>query len=129
MCRVTQAKPVLVHAIGARMTDEIASTMVNYGHLHIVFSDGSVGWYEAGWGPMMSETAYFVKDMIGPKGAVSIVAKETAGEKPTSADHDAHARTNALRVPHAALKADASSPKPPELLSTPHKPAPHTLCH
>ena len=64
-----------VHAVGARLTDEIAPTMVNYGHLHIVFDDGSVGWYEAGWGPMMSETAFFVKDMIGPKGAVSIVAQ------------------------------------------------------
>ena len=37
------------------------------------FDDGSVGWYEAGWGPMMSEVAFFVKDVVGPKGAVSIV--------------------------------------------------------
>ena len=69
MCQVTRAKPVAVHAVGARLTDEIAPTMFNYGHLHIVFDDGSVGWYEAGWGPMMSETAFFVKDMIGPKGS------------------------------------------------------------
>ena len=75
MCQVTRTKPVPVHAVGARLTDEIAPAMVNYGHLHIVFDDGSVGWYEAGWGPMMSETAFFVKDMIGPKGSVSIVAK------------------------------------------------------
>ena len=45
----------------------------NYGHLHVTFDDGSVGWYEAGWGPMMSEVAFFVKDVVGPKGAVSIV--------------------------------------------------------
>ncbi len=69
MCQVTRAKPVLVHAVGARLTDEIAPSMVNYGHLHIAFDDGSVGWYEAGWGPMMSETAFFVKDMIGPNGS------------------------------------------------------------
>ena len=75
MCQVTRAKPVAVHAVGARLTDEIAPRMINYGHLHIVFDDGSVGWYEAGWGPMMSETAFFVKDMIGPKGSVSIVAE------------------------------------------------------
>src|SRR6185437_2404899 len=78
MCQVTRAKPVLVHAVGARLTNEIAPAMVNYGHLHLVFDDGSVGWYEAGWGPMMSETAFFVKDMIGPKGSVSIVAKDEA---------------------------------------------------
>ena len=76
MCQVTRAKPVAVHAVGARLTDEIAPTMVNYGHLHLAFDDGSVGWYECGWGPMISETAFFVKDMIGPKGCVSIVAKE-----------------------------------------------------
>jgi hypothetical protein len=30
---------------------------------------------------MMSETAYFVKDMIGPNGSVSIVAKEGPSER------------------------------------------------
>jgi len=128
MCRVTQAKPVLVHAVGARMTDEIAPTMYNYGHLHIVFSDGSVGWYEAGWGPMMSETAYFVKDMIGPNGAVSIAAKESAGDKPTSADHDTHTRTNALRLHHAALKEDGSFAKPDEIITTAEEPGHQDLC-
>jgi hypothetical protein len=39
-----------------------------------VFDDGSVGWYEAGWGPMMSETAFFVKDVVSPNGCVSIQA-------------------------------------------------------
>ena len=29
--------------------------------------DDSVGWYEAGWGPMMSETAFFVKDIVSPQ--------------------------------------------------------------
>jgi predicted dehydrogenase len=128
MCRVTQASPVLVHAVGARMTNEIAATMYNYGHLHIVFSDGSVGWYEAGWGPMMSETAFFVKDMIGPNGAVSIVAKEAAGEKPTSADHDSHTRTNALRLHHAALRADGSFAKPDEIITTAEEPGHQDLC-
>ena len=105
MCQVTRAKPVAVHAVGARLTDEIAPTMVNYGHLHIAFDDGSVGWYEAGWGPMISETAFFVKDMIGPKGSVSIVAKEAAGEGVKSSDHEAHTKTNALRIHHAKLDA------------------------
>ena len=47
--------------------------MYNYGHLQITFEDGSIGWYEAGWGPMISQTAFFVKDVIGPNGSVSIV--------------------------------------------------------
>ena len=71
MCQLTGAKPVRVHGIGATLWADAAKP--NYGHLHVTFDDGSVGWYEAGWGPMMSEVAFFVKDVVGPKGAVSIV--------------------------------------------------------
>ena len=126
MCQVTGARPVAVHAVGARLTGEIAPDMYNYGHLNITFDDGSVGWYEAGWGPMMSETAYFVKDMIGPNGSVSIVAKE--GANAGSADHDSHTHTNALRVHHAALDADGRFAKPDELISTEDEPGHQDLC-
>ncbi len=72
MCQMTDAAPVRVHGIGLRLSDEIAPDMYNYGQFQVVFDDGSVGWYEAGWGPMMSETAFFVKDIVSPNGAVSI---------------------------------------------------------
>ena len=127
MCQVTRAKPVAVHAVGARLTDEIAPSMVNYGHLHIAFDDGSVGWYEAGWGPMMSETAFFVKDMIGPGGSVSIVAKEAAAGV-RSSDHDAHTRTNALRIHHAALDANGAFVKPDTIEPTEDEPGHQELC-
>ena len=65
MCQMTGAKPVRVHGIGAHLWAE--ADKPNYGHLHVTFDDGSVGWYEAGWGPMMSEVAYFVKDVVGPR--------------------------------------------------------------
>jgi predicted dehydrogenase len=93
MCQMTKAKPIRVHAIGARLTEEVPVN--NYGMLQVVFDDGSVGWYEAGWGPMMSETAFFVKDVIGPKGCVSIVMAETAG-KIKSDDINAHTKTNQI---------------------------------
>ena len=128
MCQVTRARPVAVHAVGARLTGEIAPAMYNYGHLHITFEDGSVGWYEAGWGPMMSETAYFVKDMIGPNGSVSIVAKDGAGTNANSADHDSHTHTNALRIHYAALDADGRFAKPDELISTEDEPGHQDLC-
>ncbi|MFA5263067.1 MAG: Gfo/Idh/MocA family oxidoreductase, partial [Opitutaceae bacterium] len=96
MCRMTGSRPVSVNGIGARLTDEIAPGQINYGQLQVTFADGSVGWYEAGWGPMMSETAFFVKDVIGPKGCVSIVAKAAAGVGKSS-DIDSHSRTEALR--------------------------------
>ena len=112
MCLMTGAKPVRVHAIGARLSDELAPGMYNYGQLQVVFDDGSVGWYEAGWGPSMSETAFFVKDVIGPKGSVSIMSPEhgrlnPAGARTTlSSDIETHSKGGALRVHHAALDAD-----------------------
>src|SRR5271155_621103 len=128
MCQVTRAKPVAVHAVGARLTSEIAPTMVNYGHLHLTFDDGSVGWYEAGWGPMISETSFFVKDMIGPKGCVSIVAKEQADAGVKSTDLYAHTRTTTLRLHPAALKADGSFARPDEIESTKDEPGHQELC-
>ncbi|MBM3973240.1 MAG: Gfo/Idh/MocA family oxidoreductase [Planctomycetes bacterium] len=97
MCQMTRSKPVRVSAIQARLSDELKPGMYNYGQLQVTFADGSVGWYEAGWGPMMSEIAYFVKDVVGPKGCVSIVDRQ--GErKAGSADVGAHTATNALRL-------------------------------
>jgi predicted dehydrogenase len=73
MCQMTGARPIRVSGVGARLTNELKPDMFNYGQLQVTFDDGSVGWYEAGWGPMMSEVAFFVKDVIGPRGSVSIV--------------------------------------------------------
>ncbi|MGD1888176.1 MAG: Gfo/Idh/MocA family protein [Cohaesibacteraceae bacterium] len=94
MCQVTDAKPVRVQGMGLRLSDEIADDMYNYGQLQVVFEDGSVGWYEAGWGPMMSETAFFVKDIVSPNGAVSI----TDANKGASADIDGHTKVGGLLV-------------------------------
>ncbi|MEM1272942.1 MAG: Gfo/Idh/MocA family oxidoreductase [Pseudomonadota bacterium] len=94
MCQITDAAPQQVQGIGLRLSDEIAPDMYNYGQLQVTFADGSVGWYEAGWGPMMSETAFFVKDVVSPKGSVSIADPETAG----SSDIDSHTKVGFLRV-------------------------------
>lgn len=94
MCQITDAAPVRVHGIGLRLSDEIAPGMYNYGQFQVSFADGSVGWYEAGWGPMMSETAFFVKDIISPRGAVSI----TDGNKGASADIDGHTKVGGILV-------------------------------
>lgn len=105
MCQMTRSKPLQVNAIGARLTNDIPADNYNYGQLQIRFEDGSVGWYEAGWGPMMSETAFFVKDVIGPDGCVSIVAKN-AGAAGKSDNVDSHTKTESLRVHRAALDAN-----------------------
>ena len=125
MCQITDAKPVEVRGMGLRLTDEIAPDMYNYGHLQVLFDDGSVGWYEAGWGPMMSETAFFVKDVISPKGCVSIVMDEGA----KSDDIDTHTKTSMIRLHSAAdRRRTASSLKPDEDLSMTGEPGHQDLC-
>ncbi|MBF0431922.1 MAG: Gfo/Idh/MocA family oxidoreductase [Fibrobacteria bacterium] len=73
MCTITQAKPLRVHAIGANLTKELPKSTFNYGQMQIEFGDGSVGWYEVGWGPMISRSASSIKDIFGPKGSISMV--------------------------------------------------------
>lgn len=94
MCQTTDATPLRVNGMGLRLSDEIATDMYNYGQFQVVFDDGSVGWYEAGWGPMISETAFFVKDIISPNGAVSI----TEGNKGASSDIDGHTKVGGILV-------------------------------
>ena len=127
-CQITRARPVSVHAHGARLTEDMPAGMYNYGHFQVAFEDGSVGWYEAGWGPMMSETAFFVKDVIGPKGSVSIVVAETGGAGTRSADINTHTKTNQILVHHAELAPDGSLAKADERLSTIDEPDHDGLC-
>ncbi|MCC1482471.1 Gfo/Idh/MocA family protein [Roseibaca sp. Y0-43] len=94
MCQITDAAPVEVRGMGLRLSNEIAPEMYNYGHFQVLFEDGSCGWYEAGWGPMMSETAHFVKDVVSPGGAVSLRAPIGVG----SADVEGHTAADQLIV-------------------------------
>jgi predicted dehydrogenase len=127
MCRMTGSRPVSVNGIGARLSDEVVPGQINYGHLQVTFADGSVGWYEAGWGPMMSETAFFVKDVIGPKGCVSIVAKSAASAG-KSADVDSHSKTESLLLHHAERKADGSFARTDEVIDVNDEPDHDELC-
>lgn len=94
MCQITDSPATEVRGMGLRLSPEIAPTMYNYGHFQVLFADGSLGWYEAGWGPMMSDTAFFVKDVISPNGAVSIRMAENA----RSDDIATHTQTSTLRL-------------------------------
>jgi predicted dehydrogenase len=128
MCQMTGARPARVSAIGARLTEDLRPGMYNYGQLQVSFEDGSVGWYEAGWGPMMSEVAFFVKDVIGPRGSVSIVKDPGEGAAAGSDDIDSHTKTNCLRLHHAALDARQEFVRADELISTEDEPDHQALC-
>ncbi|MBE7184017.1 MAG: Gfo/Idh/MocA family oxidoreductase [Methylobacterium mesophilicum] len=124
MCQITDAAPTEVRGMGVRLSNEIAPEMYNYGHLQVLFADGSVGWYEAGWGPMMSETAFFVKDVISPKGCVSIVVAE--GTK--SDDIDAHTKTSVIRRHRAEMDENGRFVAPDENISMAGEPGHQDLC-
>lgn len=127
MCQMTDAKPTQVSAIGARLTEDIPADNYNYGQLQIRFDDGSVGWYEAGWGPMISETAFFVKDVIGPKGSVSIVAQD-AGSSGKSDSVEAHTQTESLRVHYADIDEKNEFVKEDEWINLDDEPNHQELC-
>lgn len=116
MCQITDAPAVEVRGMGLRLSDEIAPEMYNYGHFQVLFADGSLGWYEAGWGPMMSDTAFFVKDVISPRGAVSIRMPADA----RSDDIDTHTRTATIRLHRVG--------RPDEDLSMAGEPGHQDLC-
>jgi predicted dehydrogenase len=128
MCQMTGARPVRVSAMGARLTDELKPGMYDYGQLQVTFDDGSVGWYEAGWGPMMSEVAFFVKDVIGPKGCVSIVKDADEAKAGGSDDIDSHTKTNRIRLHHSDIDANNEFVKPDETINTEDEPDHQGLC-
>ncbi|OIQ63210.1 hypothetical protein GALL_552490 [mine drainage metagenome] len=82
----------------------------------MLFTDGSLGWYEAGWGPMMSDTAFFVKDVVSPNGAVSIRMPESA----KSDDIDTHTKTSTIRLHRVG--------QPDQDLSMANEPGHQQLC-
>ncbi len=126
MCRMTASRPKSVSAIGVRLTGELPPHTYNYGQLQIRFEDGSVGWYEAGWGPMMSQSAFFIKDVIGPKGSLSIMAsKETLSD---SSDINSHTRTDSLLFHSGKLQADGTFAEADRSMASEAEPDHDALC-
>jgi len=128
MCQMTRSKPISVSAIGARLTEDIPEGNYNYGQLQIRFENGSVGWYEAGWGPMISDNAFFIKDVFGPKGAVSIVAKNTA--QMGKSDHlEMHTKTESIKIHHADIDSQNKFTKKDEWIDLNDEPDHQELCN
>ena len=77
---------------------------------------------------MISETAFFVKDVFGPKGSVSIVAKE-AGGTGKSSSIEAHTKTESLRFHHADLDENDKFMKEDEWINLEDEPDHQELCN
>lgn len=125
MCQMTQAKPTVVQGIAARLSDEIAPDKHNYGMLQVTFDDGSVGWYEVGWGPMMSRSAYFVKDVVGPKGCASI-DKDTRNVNPS--DVSKHVTVDSIILHSSEAGPDGYAAKPDQIIKLEDEPDHNELC-
>ncbi|MCG2587495.1 Gfo/Idh/MocA family oxidoreductase [Rhodohalobacter sulfatireducens] len=129
MCQMTQSDPVQVHAIGARLSEEINEDMYNYGQLQVVFEDGSVGWYESGWGPMVSEYAYFVKDVFGPKGSVSIRKNTFDQPRGKSADIEEHGIVRQLHLHSSETDQHGKLINDDEIVDIENEPGHDELCY
>lgn len=127
MCQMTRSRPLRVSAIGARLSGDLPEGMYNYGQLQVVFADGSVGWYEAGWGPMMSTSAFFVKDVVGPHGSVTIEAGDKVARS-ASSDVDAHTATSSVRIHRATLDAGNEFVHDDQIIAMADEPDHDALC-
>jgi hypothetical protein len=67
---------------------------------------------------MMSEVAFFVKDVIGPKGCVSIVKDPNEASAKGSDDIDSHTKTNCIKLHHSDIDKNNEFVKPDELINT-----------
>jgi hypothetical protein len=73
-----------------------------------------------------------VKDIVGPKGSVSLVPQEEARSEADalsgSADIDKHTKTDAIRLHHAEVGPDKHFLKPDEIFSMEDEPGHQELC-
>lgn len=60
-----------VQAIALRTEEEVPEDKYNYGLMTLKLEDGSVGYYEAGWGNTISSDN--LKEFVGPKGRIRLV--------------------------------------------------------
>lgn len=125
MCQMTGAKPKIVQGIAARLSEELSPGKDNYGMLQVVFDDGSVGWYEVGWGPMMSRSAYFVKDVVGPNGCASI-DKDSSHIDPS--DVSKHTTVDSIILHSSSAGPDGKRAKADQIIKLDDEPDHNELC-
>ena len=75
VCRwFTGCEIVSTNGIAAKIDKEVPTNSYNYGMMTMRLSDGSVAYYEAGWGNTVA--ADNLKEFIGPKGRIKITERE-----------------------------------------------------
>lgn len=67
----TGAEIVNVSGIGMRTEDDLPANKNNYEMVTVTLSDGSIGFYEAGWTKTI--TSNNMKEFVGPKGCIRLI--------------------------------------------------------
>ena len=67
---VTDAEITEVGGIGLKTEADVPDGKYNYGLMTVALSDGSKGFYEAGWGNTVSSDN--LKEFVGPKGRIKL---------------------------------------------------------
>lgn len=70
----TNSRITNISGIGVRTEEDLSPNSYNYGMFSAKFEDGSVGYYEAGWGNTIASEN--IKEFIGPKGRIKIVYRK-----------------------------------------------------
>ena len=70
----TGAEVTDVSGVGMRTEDDVPQDKYNYGIITVKLSDGSVGYYEAGWANTMSSDN--LKEFVGPRGRIRLVYRK-----------------------------------------------------
>ncbi len=68
----TGQEVVSMNAVGARIDEDVPEGQYNHGIITMQLSDGSVGYYEAGFSKTLSSRN--LKEFSGPKGRISLIA-------------------------------------------------------
>jgi len=63
-----------VSGVGLRTDEDVPEDKYNYGIMTVKLSDGSVGYYEAGWANTMSSDN--LKEFVGPKGRIKLIYRK-----------------------------------------------------
>ncbi len=67
----TGAKVTSISGIGMRTEEDLPEGKNNYEMINVKLSDGSVGFYEAGWTKTISSNN--MKEFVGPKGSIRLI--------------------------------------------------------
>jgi predicted dehydrogenase len=72
MKQITGLSPTQIYAAGTRLWEGLSPGNYDYGQLTMTFEDGSVGWFESGWGPTAPKTGA-VKEICTGRGSICLL--------------------------------------------------------